>query len=177
MACTNYTISGIAKGCKDSLGGIVKVWISSDYDDVLAGVKVEENVLDLDASKITKFKVFNFFKNTGSITSNLQVSDSAGSSWQTDLVLVFMKQETSKRLQIMGLAMGQTCIVVKDANGKYWFLGKDNPVEASAGVAQSGTAATDLNGYNITLSDNSKELPFEITNPTTIGALEAINVA
>lgn len=177
MACTNYTISGIAKGCKDSLGGIVKVWISNDYDDVLAGVTVSENVLDLNPSTITKFKVFNFFKNTGSITSNLQVSDSAGSSWQTDLVLVFMKQETSKRLQIMGLVMGQTCIVVKDANGKYWFLGKDNAVEASAGVAQSGTAATDLNGYNITLSDNSKELPFEITSTTTIESLEAINVA
>ena len=74
MACTNYTISGIAKGCKDSLGGIVKVWISNDYDDVLAGVTVSENVLDLNPSTITKFKVFNFFKNTGSITSKFQTA-------------------------------------------------------------------------------------------------------
>lgn len=178
MSCNLYTLKGIARGCKDSLGGIVKVWVAGDYDTARNAVKDGEGTVGIDKTAIpANFKVFNFFKNTGSMTSTLNVSENAGSSFSTELALVFMKQETAKRLEMMGLFMGQALAVVKDANGKYWLLGYDNPVEASAGTAQSGTASTDLNGYNITLRDDSRELPFEITDAETIAALEAITIA
>lgn len=175
--CSNYALKGIAKGCKDSIGGIVKIWLASDYDTVRAAVEVEDGVADIKSDAISEFKVFNFFKNTGSMTSTLNVSENAGNSFTTELSLQFLKLETSKRLEVMGMLMGETFAVVKDANGKYWVLGMDNAVEASAGTAQSGTANTDLNGYNVTLSDTSRELPYEVTNKTTIASLEAITLA
>ena len=50
--------------------------------------------------------------------------------------------DTSKRLEISALAIGNMAMIVKDANGKYWFLGKDEPTMAS-GTSQTGVAKGD----------------------------------
>lgn len=173
MACTSYTMGGLAVGCKDSIGGIKKAWFAP-YG---VATSVAQNVLTINSSDISKFKVYNFRKATGSMTSTLNTSESAGNSFTTEVNLQFLKQETSKRLEVMALLMNEMQGVVKDGNGKYWFLGYDYPIEASAGTAETGTAMTDLNGYNITITDSSVELPYEITDPDTITALEAISVA
>lgn len=178
MACTNFTLKGIARGCKDSCGGIVKVWVNADYDTAKGSVALVEP--DGTQAKVTTpdvkgWKVFNFFKNTGSMTSTLNVSETAGSSFTTEVSLTFMKQDSAKRLEMLGLLLGQCMVIVKDANGKYWVLGMDAPVEASAGTAVTGTAATDLNGYTVTLKDDSKLLPLEVVQGTE--DLEGIVVA
>lgn len=170
MACSSYTLSGIAVGCKDSIGGIKKAWFAP-YG---VSVTVEDNVLKIASEGIASFKAYNFRKATGSMTSTLNTSETAGNSFTTEVTLQFLKQETSKRLEIMGLLMNELVGVIKDGNNKYWYIGYDYPVEGSAGTAETGTAMTDLNGYNITITDNSIALPYEITDPTTITALEAI---
>lgn len=170
MACSSYTLSGIAVGCKDSIGGIKKAWFAP-YG---VSVTVEDNVLKIASEGIASFKAYNFRKATGSMTSTLNTSETAGNSFTTEVTLQFLKQETSKRLEIMGLLMNELVGVIKDGNNKYWYIGYDYPVEGSAGTAETGTAMTDLNGYNITITDNSIALPYEITDPATITALEAI---
>lgn len=173
MSCASYTLSGLAVGCKDSIGGIKKVWFAP------AGVQtsVSQNVLTINASDIDKFKVYELRRATSSMTSTLNTSETSGNSFTTELTLQFLKQETSKRLEVMALFMNELVGVVKDGNGKYWYLGYDYPLEATAGTAETGTAMTDLNGYNLTISDSSIELPYEITDSTTITALEAITAA
>ena len=173
MACTSYTMGGLAVGCKDSIGGIKKAWFAP-YG---VATSVAQNVLTINSSDISKFKVYNFRKATGSMTSTLNTSESAGNSFTTEVNLQFLKQETSKRIEVMALLMNEMQGVVKDGNAKYWFLGSDYPIEASAATAETGTAMTDLNGYNITITDSSVELPYEITDADTISALEAISVA
>lgn len=165
MSCTQYSLKGIARGCKDSVGGIVKVWVNPDYDTARSSVSLAEGVTaqaKLTTPSTKGWKVFNFFKNTGSMTSTLNVSDNAGSSFTTEVSLTFMKQDSAKRLEMLGLLLGQCMVIVKDANGKYWVLGWDSPVEASAGTAVTGTASTDLNGFTVTLKDDSKLLPYEV---------------
>ena len=70
------------------------------------------------------------------------------------------------------IATGHYARIVKDANGKYWYLGKDEPVNASAGDGQTGTARSDANRYTITLQDQSKEMPYEV-DPSIVDALVA----
>lgn len=173
MACSSYTLSGLALGCKDSIGGIKKAWFAPTG----VSVSVSQGVLNIDSEDIENFKVYNFRKATGSMTSTLNTSETSGNSFTTEVTLQFLKQETAKRVEIMGLLMNEMVGVVKDGNGKYWYLGYDYPIEATAGTAETGTAMTDLNGYNITITDNSVELPYEITDSATIAALEAIEVA
>ena len=80
----------------------------------------------------------------------------------SDLLLQFNRMETQKRVEITALALGDLVCIVKDANGKYWYLGKDEPVNASAGDGQTGTARGDANRYTITLHDESQEMPYEV---------------
>ena len=172
MSCASYTMSGLAVGCKDSIGGIKKAW----FAPFGVSVSVASNVLTINPESISSFKVYNFRKATGSMTSTLNTSESAGNSFTTEVNLQFLKQETSKRLEVMALLMNEMVGVIKDGNGKYWYIGYDYPISATSGTAETGTAMTDLNGYNITITDNSVELPYEITDETTITALESIVV-
>jgi hypothetical protein len=80
----------------------------------------------------------------------------------SELLLQFNRMQTQARVEITALAMGDLAVIVKDANGKYWYLGKDEPVNASAGDGQTGTARGDANRYTITLQDESKEMPYEV---------------
>lgn len=169
MACSTYILSGLNVGCKDSMGGIKEVYIC-EYDKVKA--TVASNKISTITCEDGKFKTFKFRKNTGSLTSTLQTSETSGNSIQSELTLQFMKMETSKRLQMMALLMNECVAIVKDCNGKYWYLGYDNPLEASAGTASTGTANTDLNGYDITLTDTSRELPYEVDSTALASIIE-----
>ena len=74
----------------------------------------------------------------------------------------FSRMETQKRTVIAALSIAEVCGLVLDCNGFIWALGFDEPVTSSAGVGQTGTARTDSNNYQITLSDFSKSYPYEV---------------
>ena len=57
-------------------------------------------------------------------------------------------------------------------NGKYWFLGQEEFVSATAGTAATGVNRTDGNKYTITLTDYSSSYPYEVT-PTIVADLIA----
>jgi len=118
-----------------------------------------------------KFKRYTFARNTGSMTSTYTIDQASGVRYvTTDLLLQFNRMETAKRVEISALAVNDLVAIVKDANGIYWYLGYDEPVNASAGDGQTGTARGDANRYTITLQDNSKEMPMEVDS-TIVAAL------
>lgn len=163
MACNSYTLTGLNTACKESSFGGIKEVLIALYDDV-ASVSVASGTTFLTpVMKSGKyFKQYKLLKSTGSLTSTLNTSETSASYFTNEVTLQFMKMETSKRIEIMALMMSQCAVIVKDANDKYWYLGKDNYVECSAGSAQTGTAASDANHYELTLSDTSAELPYEV---------------
>jgi hypothetical protein len=177
-SCTSYTLSGLNAGCKDSIGGVAKVWLA-DFDSISWTVATDPSTNEkttITPDSTSAFKVFKLRRGAASMTSNLQVNDN-NSYVQTDLSMNFAKMETPKRLEVMAILMGQTCGIVKDNNGHYWALGNDKPLEATAGTGETGTATSDANQYTVTIQDESAELPFEVVDATTIAALEAITVA
>jgi hypothetical protein len=172
-SCTSYTLSGLNAGCKDSVGGVAKVWLA-DFSEVSWTIDSTSHLATPDAT--TAFKVYNLRKGAASMTSTLTVNDNAGSYFTTEVAMNFLKMENAKRLEVMAMLMGQCTGVVKDRNGKYWAIGVENPLEGSAGTGETGTAASDANQYTVTISVDDAELPREITDATTIAALEAITI-
>ena len=173
MACSQ-TLNGIAAACETNVGGIREVYIAN-YDDVTAiEVDATSNMIDtitMDTGK--KFYKYLFKKNTSSLTSTLNVDPTAGVNFvQSDLALVFAKQETTKRMEIAKLSLGELRVIVKDANGKFWFLGYEEFVSATAGTAETGVNRTDGNRYTITLTDYASSYPYEV-DPEIIDALVA----
>lgn len=172
MACNSYTLTGLNTICKEtSFGGIKEVLIAL-YDDVTAvSVASGTSLLTPTMASGKKFKQYKLLKSTGGLTSTLNTSETTTSYFTNEVTLQFMKMETSKRIEIMALMMSACAVIVKDANDKYWYLGKDNYVECSAGSATTGTASSDANHYELTLSDTSAELPYEVDStviPTII---------
>ena len=163
MACNSYTLTGMNTVCKEnSFGGIKEVLIAL-YDDVASvSVATGTTLLTPTMESGKKFKQYKLLKSTGGLTSTLNTSETSASYFTNEVTLQFMKMETSKRIEIMALMMSACAVIVKDANDKYWYLGKDNYVECSAGSATTGTAASDANHYELTLSDTSVELPYEV---------------
>ena len=161
MPCIQ-TLSGLTRDCSSNMGGIVEALIAN-FDDV-TGVTVSDGIIStISMASAAKFKRYSFAKNTGSLTSNYNIDAASGVKYvTTDLLLQFNRMETAKRVEITALALGDLVVIVKDANGKYWYLGKDEPVNASAGDGQTGTARGDANRYTITLQDESKEMPYEV---------------
>lgn len=161
MACSQ-TLSGIIRDCAPNMGGILEVYIANKAD-VASVTKAQDKVTAISMADSAKFKRFQFKPNTSSLSSNYQVNQENSTTFvQSDLVLVFNRMETAKRIEISALAQGELTAIVKDANGLYWLLGEYEPMVISAGDGLTGTARADRNGYSITLQDNSPEMPSEV---------------
>ena len=163
MACNSYTLTGINNYCKETTFGGIKEVLIAPYEDVESTtVSTGTSLLTVTMASGKKFKQYKLLKNTGSLTSTLNTSETSASYFTNEVALQFMKMETSKRIEIMALMLTSCAVIVKDANNKYWYLGKDNYVDCTAGSAQTGTAAGDSNHYELTLTDTSAELPYEV---------------
>ena len=175
MACKSFALSGIAMSCKDNMGGIKEVYIAKANDVTGVTLNTEGtqiSTITMDSS--AKFRTYKFRKGTASMTSTASSDVAIGNfSVTTELALQFSKMETSKRLEIMALCLEDVLVIVQDFNGKYWLLGYDFPVSATAATGVTGTNATDLNGYTVTLSDTSAEFPFEIPDSIIADLIQA----
>lgn len=150
--------------------------LKSDVQSVVVTSGSQEEPIDGKITTLTlangsgSLNEFNFRKGAASMTSNLQKDDTAGSYyWETDLVMNFQRMETTKRTAVMALSLAECAAIVKDNNGIYWFLGKDEYLGATAGTGETGQAKTDANQYTITLQDSSLGLPYEIASSVVEG--------
>ncbi len=179
MSCNSHTLAGIGLGCKDNMGGIKEVYLIKESE--VTDIQLDEGasaVASITLADTATFKTYKFRKGTSSMSSTMTTDEAAGTmSVQTDLALQFSKMETAKRLEIMAMCMDSLKGIVLDANGKYWLLGYDYPITASAATGNTGTAFADFGGYNITLTDNSREFPFEIPAAVMTTLAEKITAA
>ena len=171
MSCTSYTRKGITNDCSTSKGGIREVYIADWAKDLFTVGETDNTVTALKAE--TKWYKYYIKRNTSSFSSTATIDLANGVNYvSTELNLVFTRQETSKRVEMSALLLNDVAVLVVDANNKVWCLGKDNPVNATAGTAESGVAASDGNKYTLTLTDESDTFPFEFSGelPTPANA-------
>ena len=160
MPCSQ-TLNGILQDCAANMGGIVEAYLANKADVTATISDGKVNAITMASS--AKFHKYQFKTGTGSMSSNYQINQENGTKFvQTDLLLVFNRMETAKRVEVVAMAQGELVAIVKDGNGLYWFLGWDEPIVLNAGDGLTGTARGDRNGYSVTLQDNSKEMPYEV---------------
>ena len=132
-------------------------------EDVQEVTVTDDMVSAIKMNGTGKFSKFQFPRNTGSMSSNYTIDPTTGVRFvTTDLLMSFNRMDTPKRVAIKALAENDLVGIVKDANGKYWYLGYDEAMTATAHDGLTGTARADRNGYSITLQDNSHQMPFEV---------------
>ena len=153
--------------CETTMGGIVEAYSANYSDDIITPPSPDDDYAGISVSG-DGFQKYQMRRGVSSMTSTLNADPANGVNYvTTEVVLTFAKMTLVKRDEIAKLAVGQLCVVVKDANGKHWLLGAEHPVMASAGTGQTGTAMGDANNYQITLQDNSSTFPYEV-NPSDL---------
>lgn len=166
MACN--LSSGWTIDCKDSQGGIVKVFIANgpavsftEASGVITAINDAGGALGP-----ADFFEFEVPKQTSSLTETVNASTENGTVfYQQDLILVFNKMEAAKRNQILLMAQNEDLVVVaKDGNGKYWSVGITRGASLTAGSLTSGTAYGDRNGGELTLTGLEPQPMFEVTS-------------
>lgn len=177
MACP-ITLAGIQLSCESSVGGLKTIYLVQS-DDVTDVTLNEEGTMisNITLKSPAKWLEYQFRRGTSSFTSTLTADETTGNNFvSSEITLVFTKMETSKRIEVQAMSIGQLAAIVIDSNGKAWYFGKrglqDDYVSASAGTGQTGTAKSDSNNYTITLSTESEQWPFEI-DPTKIDTIIA----
>lgn len=176
MAC-NVTLTGIGYSCEANLSGVKAVYIC-DYEDVSTMTVSNHNITAITMKSGKKFYEYVFNKNTASLTSTLTKDETNGYQYYTnELAGNINKMDTTKHIEIGELMQGRLNCIVNDKNGMFWFLGTDNYATGTACVAQTGAAPEDGNFYQLTITDESKELPYSIDSSIISGIVSQATYA
>ena len=161
MSC-NVTLTGIGYSCEPNLAGVKAVYIT-DWNDVSTFAVTDNNITDIKMGNGKKFYEYVFNKNTAGLTSTLTKNETNGYQYYTnELTGNINHMDTTKHVEINELMSGRLACIVNDKNGMYWYLGQDTYATGTALVAQTGAAPEDGNYYNITITDESKVLPYSV---------------
>ena len=164
------SLAGLVRDCCPNIGGIKTVYLAR-YDDIDSVTKVADDA-STDGGYVTaitlksgaKWYEYQFRKNTGSMTSTLNVNDDTGNTYiTTEISLVFGRMDTVKRIEMTALAITPVVAVVVDSNDIAWYVGYSDYVSASAGTGETGTNKEDRNAYTLTLSADNTDWPYELS--------------
>ena len=163
MACSQTLAGFTSLSCTPSKGGVKRVLIAN-YDDVASFAESAGVITGITMESGKTFHEYVMRRNTASMTSTLNFDETAGVNFvSTDVVLRFNKLDTPQRIEMSALVLAETRVIVEDANGKYWLLGKDEPIVPSAGSANTGTQKTDGSYYELTLQSSDDTWPMEVS--------------
>lgn len=176
MAC-NVTLTGIGYSCEANLAGIKAVYIC-DYEDVSTYTASNNNITSITMKTGKKFFEYVFNKNTAGLTSTMTKDETNGYSYYTnELTGNINKMDTAKHIEIDELMRGRLNAIVADKNGMFWYLGIDNYATGTAMTAQTGDAPDSGNFYNITITDESKQLPYSVDSSIISGIVSEATYA
>jgi hypothetical protein len=161
-SCKSITMSSIDAHCDSSIGGIKRILIAQRSD--VTGVTLDSTtgiITAITMAQTKKFQQWLFRRNTGSYTSTATGDPTTGNNGvTTEVSLQFSKAEAQKRLEIQSAINADCVLIIEDMYGQFIYLGYDQEVTITNAVMQSGTAKTDLNGFTLTFTDESIELPY-----------------
>ena len=163
--------------CRDSVGGVKKIYISSlaDYESLVATVV---------GGDITEFTVptevfyqYEQLKETSSVTETINASIQNGTVYYApEVSIVIPKLDASTRDEIKLLAQNRVVIMftTNDETANTFVVGHTNGLEITAGSGATGTAFGDMQGYTLTFSGMEPSMSLQLA-PTsgTVAAMIA----
>lgn len=155
----------ISKDCRQSVGGIKQVYITtlgaiSLTGDTSSGLLLQSNFIVNDPQPFVPYELR---KQVGTLTDNWQASDENGTLfYQPSVTFSIPQMNYSTRTKLFVLAQAEVVMLVLDSNARWWLVGPNNGLTVTTGNGQTGKAAGDLNGYNVTLEGIEPEPIYEV---------------
>lgn len=175
MACGALT-QNINFECDDSNGGIMPGSILiSQYENIdkTTSVIAAGVITTLSQVAATNFFKYEVKKETASEASTVTKDPVLGTSFvETVLQIALNKITAAKNVELSLLGSKPVVVIYQDLNENYRAIGYDFGAEAFVGgtnTAGSGTAFGDMNGYNIGITDKSKNFPYHVDAAVVAG--------
>ena len=150
MACA--LTAGYTLACKDSVGGLKKVYIDN-FEDVDYGTETAGVI----STATGGFFEYELPMNTAQFTETVTSSIENGTTfYQTELSIVLPKLTATMRNQLKLLAQAKLAVIAEDRNGAKWVMGLENGCYLTTGTSATGTAMGDLNGMTLTFTSMEK---------------------
>lgn len=170
MACA--IVSGYALDCKDTVGGIKKIYITELSNVTTIAENASGYVTSI--TKATGKKFFTYAlesRGANNFTQTIQADAAVGTvAYEQSIVANFVKLKYETQSTLDNLIKNRLAIIVETKAGSYWIFGKLNGMEVTAGSANSGQAMNEFQGYQLTFTGMEKALANEV-DPTIITAL------
>ena len=166
---------GFTLDCKDSLGGVKSVRLTTLAEYLVLDPTVVGGEIDAWGSASTVFFKYDQLKETSSMTETINASAQNGTVYYTpEVTIVMSKLDATKRNEIKLLAQNRLVAIVEtnDETPSFFVVGVTTGLEVSAGTGATGTAYADMQGFSITLS-GMEAAPMLQVDPTTSVALVA----
>ena len=168
MACD--ITAGRLRACKENLGGMETLYlfnyVTSPFT-VVGGAATAINPL------ITDVFQYEIDGDTHGLVQDFVSSKDTGTSVNTQTLTVMLKKmDALTSAELNTLVYGKTGCVIKDRNGLYSAMGIDDGVDFNVN-ATTGLAKTDMNGYTLTGTCQTKALA-PILDSATVTALLAL---
>jgi hypothetical protein len=157
--------------CKESMGGISQILVI-EKANVTAITEAVGVVTAITKGASKKFFSYDLPAETSGLTENINASVQNGTVfYEQVLTFVLNKLAVNTRNELLLLAKNTLLVIVKDVNGTYWLIGKENGCDVTAGSSATGTARGDRSGYSITITGKEKELAPQVQSSIIAGLL------
>lgn len=155
MAC--LLTQGYSLGCRDSIGGIQEAYIANFSSGATYTLDNNDTITAFLGTTASYF-TFEQEMETGEFNQTGAYSTENGTVFfDQQLTLMFHKNDSNLRNQLLVLSQANMSVIVKDQRGEYWLLGYQNGVRAINGAMNTGKAFGDMNGVTITLQGKEPE--------------------
>lgn len=158
MAC-NLT-QGFTVGCKDSIGGIKKLFFREFSSITTVTTNTTGTVTDIDdGAAAADFYTYECVKETSNASETIQVSVENGTVvYEQSVTYVLNKSEQAKRNEIKLLAQARLMCIALDSNDNYWLYGEVSGLDLTGDSQITlGQAFSDRNGYSLTFMGKEPE--------------------
>lgn len=169
MACSDIT-SGVAKVCKNNLGGAKKVYVLNNVEDPFT---VADSVATAINPLVTEVFEFVITGDGNTLVQDVVTDRNTFTTVNTQtLTFLLGKIDATKNATLNLLTAGYPIAVVQDRNGEYHAVGIDDGIDFNSN-SSTGGAKTDFNGYTLTgVSTTGEKAP--ILDSATVTALLAL---
>lgn len=146
--------SGYTLECRKNLGGVKSIAIGSFARSKYATDATNNDVItgyEVDSPEVT-YHIFETEIESASFNQTAQISAENHTVFMQQEVTLSMFRNTSALLKtVVTLLQANLSVIIKDQTDRYWLVGRENGVRATAATVGTGKAFSDMNGSSITL--------------------------
>ena len=158
-------ISGYNRKCKDSVGGVRKVWLCKYVKHSRSQIITDGNILVLFPDTF----IYSFHSVEASNASETMDQNEGGKFFNQSISLSFQGADPKEIELLQNIDFR---ILYLDNNGIYKVFGLHNGMEAGAIIYETGTSKSSLNGFKITFTGKEKEEAVFVEDLSTVGFIE-----